>query len=157
LLITLADHVYSCLFGTFLYNTEAQRKSEDLTNKTKSIWSMVNTYKHEFMNPLYSAAPNQSMISVAAAQPRDYVILPRCAAPFIQLWTSYYCRWNMNILPQSVEQIRTRNKELMAMRAEIEKKVEELQKQLQNKYSKMSSQGSSASNTQNPSSPASPS
>ena len=154
LLITLADHVYSCLFGTFLCNSEVQRKSDDVANKTKSIWSMVNIYKDEFMNPLYSTAPNQSMISVAAAQPRDYVIIPRCAAPFIQLWTSYYCRWNINISPQSSEQIRTRNKELMAMRAEIEKKVEELQKKLQNKYSKVGNQ-SSSTNTQTPSNPAS--
>ena len=158
LLIILADNVYSCLFGTFLCNSDQQRKKEELVSKTKSIWSMVNSYKNEFLNPLYSAAPNQSMISVAAAQARDYVIIPRCSAPFIQLWISYYCRWNLNISPQSVEQMRTRNKELMAMRVEIEKKVEELQKQLQNKYSKIGSQSSSGSNTQNTTSnPTSPS
>ncbi|KAI2810539.1 Myotubularin- protein 2 [Blomia tropicalis] len=138
LLITLADCVYSCLFGTFLCNTESQRKMEDITHKTHSVWSMVNTYRTEFLNPLYSMAPNQSMISVATAQPRDYVIIPRCSAPFIQLWTSYYCRYNTRISPLSIEEIRIRNKELMAMRAEIEKKVEGLQKQLQNKYSSKS-------------------
>lgn len=157
LLITIADHVYSCLFGTFLCNTEQQRKKDELSSKTKSLWSMINTYKSEFLNPLYSAAPNQSMISVASAQVRDYVIIPRCSAPFIQLWTSYYCRFNLNISTQSVEQVRTRNKELIAMRTEIEKKVEELQKQLQSKYSKIGSQSSSTSNTQNTSSPTSPS
>src|SRR5699024_7612972 len=80
LLITLADNVYSCLFGTFLCNSEQQRKKDELVSKTHSIWSMVNTYKNEFLNPLYSSAPNQSMISVAAAQARDYVIIPRCSA-----------------------------------------------------------------------------
>ncbi|KAH9389114.1 Myotubularin- protein 2 [Tyrophagus putrescentiae] len=129
-----------------------------LTSKTRSLWSMVNSFKHEFLNPLYSASPSHSMISVTSAQARDYVIIPRCSAPFIQLWTSYFCRWNLNISPNSVEQVRTRNKELLAMRAEIEKRVEELQKQLQSKYSKVGSQSSSsASNTQNTSSPTSPS
>ncbi len=158
LLITIADNVYACLYGTFLCNTEQQRRNEGLTSKTRSLWSMVNSFKHEFLNPLYSASPSHSMISVTSAQARDYVIIPRCSAPFIQLWTSYFCRWNLNISPNSVEQVRTRNKELLAMRAEIEKRVEELQKQLQSKYSKVGSQSSSsASNTQNTSSPTSPS
>lgn len=154
LLLTIADYMYSCLFGTFLCNSESQRKKEGIASRTKSIWSMVNSYKEEFLNPFYTSTPNSSMISVAAAQPRDYILIPRCSAPFIHLWTSYYCRWNARIAPQSVEQIRSRNKELLAMRAAIQQKAEELQKQLQNKYSR--SQGSSESNTQNASSPTSP-
>ena len=154
LLLTIADYMYSCLFGTFLCNSESQRKKEGIASRTKSIWSMVNSYKEEFLNPFYTSTPNSSMISEAAAQPRDYILIPRCSAPFIHLWTSYYCRWNARIAPQSVEQIRSRNKELLAMRAAIQQKAEELQKQLQNKYSR--SQGSSESNTQNASSPTSP-
>jgi myotubularin-related protein 1/2 len=32
------DHVYSCKYGTFLYNNERQRVHRDLKNKTKSLW-----------------------------------------------------------------------------------------------------------------------
>lgn len=156
LLLVIADHMYSCLFGTFLANSELVRKRDQIASKTKSIWSMVNSYKEEFLNACYTAATGSySISSIAGSPPRNYVIIPRCAAPFIQLWTSYFCRWNMNISPQSIDQIRLRNKELLSIRVALQKKAEELQKQLQNKYSRQSNAG--AANTHTSSGPSSPS
>ena len=155
LLLVIADHMYSCLFGTFLANSESTRKRDGILNKTKSIWSMVNTYRDEFLNACYTTAPTPYAIALTVSSTKDYVIVPRCAAPFIELWTSYFCRWNMNISPQSIDQIRLRNKELLAIRAALQKKVEESQKQLQNKYSRQSNAVSNAghSNSSGPSSP----
>ncbi|RWS24072.1 myotubularin-related protein 2-like protein, partial [Leptotrombidium deliense] len=53
-LITILDHLYSCLFGTFLCNSEMQRNKEEVKNKTISLWSYTNTHVDEFLNPLYS-------------------------------------------------------------------------------------------------------
>ncbi|OTF76415.1 hypothetical protein BLA29_009929, partial [Euroglyphus maynei] len=153
LLLVIADHMYSCLFGTFLANSESTRKRDGIPNKTKSIWSMVNTYRDEFLNACYTTAPTPYTISMTASSTKDYVIVPRCAAPFIQLWTSYFCRWNMNISPQSIDQIRLRNKELLAIRAALQKKVEELQ----NKYSRQSNAVSNAGHSNSSGPPSSPS
>ena len=131
LLITIADHLYSCLYGTFLCNSDQQRKAEDLVNKTVSIWSMINSNQNEFLNPYYSSAitnGNGNIAgSVVASDPKDFIILPRCSSAFINLWQNYFFRWNLKVSPQNkVEQIRSRNKELIAMREEVNKKVQEL-------------------------------
>merc|ERR1712156_392854 len=40
-LMFLADEVYSCRFGTFLFNCERERKENNLAQTTRSIWSHV--------------------------------------------------------------------------------------------------------------------
>jgi hypothetical protein len=52
-LITIMDHVYSCKYGTFLYNNERQRVHRDLRNKTKSLWSYLNHDQKYFHNRFY--------------------------------------------------------------------------------------------------------
>lgn len=42
LLIFLADETYLCRFGTFLCNSQRERKNEQLSRRTVSIWSFVN-------------------------------------------------------------------------------------------------------------------
>lgn len=154
LLLVLADHIYSCLYGTFLANSEMMRKLEGIPNKTHSIWSMINSFPEEFTNPYYVAAPAPYSISIAASPSHESVIIPRCGAPFIQLWTNYFCRFNLKISPQSLDQIRLRNKELLTIRSTLQKRVEDLQKQIQNMYSR---QGGAIPNTHNSSGPSSPS
>ncbi|OXA60801.1 Myotubularin-related protein 2 [Folsomia candida] len=52
-LITILDHLYSCRFGTFLYNTERERWTNDLKKKTVSLWSSINSRKELYLNPFY--------------------------------------------------------------------------------------------------------
>ena len=40
-LITIADAVYDCRFGTFLYNSERDRVEMSLRNKTVSLWGCI--------------------------------------------------------------------------------------------------------------------
>lgn len=155
LLITIADHMYSCLFGTFLCNTECQRKIEGLSTKTKSIWSMINSDREMFLNPLYTAASNTN-VTISAAPPRDHVLIPRCSAPFIQFWNAYFFRWNLRVAPPSVEQIQLRSQELLRMRQAIHKRMEELQQELQSKYSRSSLGGGGNNNSGGGAGPASP-
>lgn len=111
-LITILDHLYSCLFGTFLFNTEQQRVKEEVKSKTVSLWSFINSNKEDYMNPLYAFHSNQRVIFPVATMRR------------IELWTGYYCRWNPRLRPQ--EPIHLRNRELLILREQLRKKVEEL-------------------------------
>lgn len=121
-LITIIDNAYSCLFGTFLCNCDQQRTEKGLKQKTVSLWSFVNCQVEEFTNPLYAATLQQ------------HVLFPVASLRRIELWTGYYCRWNPRMRPQ--EPIHLRNKELLILKAQLQKKVDELLKELENKKAK---------------------
>ncbi|KAL0162138.1 hypothetical protein M9458_041534, partial [Cirrhinus mrigala] len=83
-LITVLDHLYSCLFGTFLYNSEQER---EVYSKTVSLWSYVNSQLEEFTNPLY-------------VNYEHHVLYPVASLRHLELWVSYYVRWNPRMRPQ---------------------------------------------------------
>ncbi|XP_071951278.1 phosphatidylinositol-3,5-bisphosphate 3-phosphatase MTMR2-like isoform X2 [Antedon mediterranea] len=116
-LISILDHLYSCLFGTFLFNCERERTKEEVKTKTQSLWSYINSTLDEFKNPLYASYLHQ------------HVLFPVASMRRIELWTSYYIRWNPRMKPQ--EPIHQRNRELLELRAHLQKKVEELQKEIE--------------------------
>jgi len=90
LLITILDHLYSCRFGTFLFNTEKERMSHDVKKKTVSLWSMVNSKVDYYLNPFYSGDDGD--------QPR--VLIPSPAIRHLKVWKGYYCRWNPKMRSQ---------------------------------------------------------
>jgi len=93
-LITILDHLYSCQFGTFLYNSEAIREKEGVRSRTPSLWSYINSKKNDFLNPLYARNLYQ------------HVLVPVASVRHLRLWKSYYIRWNPRTQPQeSMEQI----------------------------------------------------
>ncbi|XP_034413349.1 myotubularin-related protein 1a isoform X7 [Cyclopterus lumpus] len=44
-LITVLDHLYSCLFGTFLYSSEQERAAKEVQTDTVSLWSYINSLR----------------------------------------------------------------------------------------------------------------
>lgn len=50
----LLYHLYSCQYGTFLYNSEKQRKDARVAERTSSVWDYFLSRKAEFINPEYS-------------------------------------------------------------------------------------------------------
>ncbi|XP_062392809.1 myotubularin-related protein 2 [Sardina pilchardus] len=124
-LITILDHLYSCLFGTFMCNSEQQRLKEELPKKTVSLWSLINSQLEEFSNPLYV---NYS----------SHVLFPVVSMRHLELWVGYYIRWNPRMRPQ--EPLHQRYKELLAKRAELQKRVEELQREVANRAASSSSE-----------------
>ena len=50
----ILDHLYACLFGTFLYNCDKERKQNSVRQFTQSLWSFVNHKREMFLNPLYN-------------------------------------------------------------------------------------------------------
>ncbi|KFM66581.1 Myotubularin-related protein 2, partial [Stegodyphus mimosarum] len=118
-LITILDHLYSCLFGTFLFNSECQRVKEDVKNRTVSLWSFINSNQSDFINPLYTTYQEQHVLFAVPSM--------RC----IELWKSYYCRWNPRMRPQ--EPIHIRSRELLAVKTQLQRTKEELKRELEAK------------------------
>ena len=86
LLIFLADHCQSCLFGNFLGNSQKHRFMElSVKEKTRSIWEYVLERKHRFMNRNYKEF----------LQP----IWPKYHMRNIIFWQRYYCRWDPDAHP----------------------------------------------------------
>uniref|UniRef100_A0A8D0DZP6 phosphatidylinositol-3,5-bisphosphate 3-phosphatase n=1 Tax=Salvator merianae TaxID=96440 RepID=A0A8D0DZP6_SALMN len=113
-LITILDHLYSCLFGTFLYNSEHQRVKEEVNTSTISLWSYINSQLDEFSNPFYVNYEN-------------HVLYPVASLSHLELWVNYYVRWNPRMRPQVP--IHQNLKDLLFIRAELQKRVEELQRE----------------------------
>ncbi|XP_078044859.1 phosphatidylinositol-3-phosphate phosphatase isoform X2 [Augochlora pura] len=88
-LITILDHLYSCRFGTFLYNSERERVQAQVKQKTVSLWSYINSQLSLYQNPLYWSQPTY--------QP---VLLPIASMRYIRPWKSVYCRWNPSMRQQ---------------------------------------------------------
>eukprot|EP00062_Callorhinchus_milii_P001065 gi/632935768/ref/XP_007891237.1/ PREDICTED: myotubularin-related protein 1 isoform X2 [Callorhinchus milii] len=128
-LMTILDHLYSCLFGTFLYNCEQQRLNEEVQKKTNSLWSYINSQLEEFTNPFYVNYEN-------------HVLYPVASLRHLELWVSYYVRWNPRMKPQVP--IHQNCKELLSIRIELQKKVEELQREISNVAFSSSSESASS-------------
>jgi myotubularin-related protein 1/2 len=86
LLVFLADHVDSGLFGTFLNSSQRARIVIDhVIEYTQSVWSYVLTYKSSFL---------QSDVTYAAGyQIVNDVIWPVATVSRLQLWWRYFGRW----------------------------------------------------------------
>ncbi|KAM6381606.1 phosphatidylinositol-3-phosphate phosphatase MTMR1 isoform 4-T4 [Pluvialis apricaria] len=135
-LITILDHLYSCLFGTFLCNCEKERLKEEVSTKTVSLWSYINSQLDEFTNPFYVNYEN-------------HVLYPVASLNHLELWVNYYVRWNPRMRPQVP--IHQNLKELLAIRTELQKKVEDLQREAATRsISSSSDRGSSPSHSATP-------
>lgn len=117
-LITILDHLYSCLFGTFLGNSELQRKTEKVPERTVSLWSYINSQPDDFTNPLYCHQLTHKHVLLVVASLRR-----------LRLWNSYYLRWNPQM--KSQEPINLRNRELLLLKQQLQKKLESLQREYQ--------------------------
>ncbi|XP_061620621.1 myotubularin isoform X7 [Phyllopteryx taeniolatus] len=112
LLLTILEHLYSCRFGTFLYNCESAREQNALRQKTVSLWSLVNSKTELYLNPFYTPESGRVLYPVASMR-------------HLELWVTYYIRWNPRIRQQQ-SPVEQRYLELLALRDEYIKKLEEL-------------------------------
>ncbi|KAF6040646.1 hypothetical protein EB796_001059 [Bugula neritina] len=119
MLITILDHLYSCLFGTFLGNSEQWRQSEMIRQETQSLWSMINSHIDDYKNPLY------------VDYLHSHVLYPVVSLRRIKLWKGYYLRWNPKMRPQ--EPISLKNKELLLLRNSLRDTLEEKRSEVKTK------------------------
>ncbi|GMF43871.1 unnamed protein product [Phytophthora fragariaefolia] len=53
-LMLILDHLYSCRFGTFLYDSERERVEQESLHPTQSLWSFISTVDRSVVqNPFY--------------------------------------------------------------------------------------------------------
>lgn len=60
---------------------------QKVTEKTLSLWSLINSEKSKYTNPFYSKELNRALYPVASMR-------------HLELWVSYYIRWNPRIRQQ---------------------------------------------------------
>eukprot|EP00943_MAST-04B_sp_MAST-4B-sp1_P009545 g9545.t1 len=77
-LLLLADAHMSCLYGTFLFNTEMDRLAHNVFEETVSIWTDIERKVGLFKNKNYVL--DQSCL------------IPRISSRNIKLWEEFYCR-----------------------------------------------------------------
>ncbi len=93
-LLCIADHVYSCRFGTLLQNTEMERNELRLRERCPSLWTYLELNRSSFLNPCYrhpTEAPSPNLcggIGVECLCPDESVVLRG-----VTLWADYYLRW----------------------------------------------------------------
>ncbi|XP_030194558.1 myotubularin [Gadus morhua] len=112
LLATVLEHLYSCRFGTFLFNCESMRELNEVRSKTVSLWSYVHSSSTRYLNPFYTPESGRVLYPVASMR-------------HLELWVSYYIRWNPRIRQQQ-SPVEQRYKELLVLRDEYLRKLEEL-------------------------------
>jgi len=80
LLVTIADSLYSCQYGTFLLNSEKLRTEMKVSEHTMSAWTPILRDRTTFTNPFYN-------------EKTDKVLQPNVSSRHIKLWKNYYCRY----------------------------------------------------------------
>lgn len=79
LLVELAEHTFSGVYGTFMFDNEQSRRTNLARMNTESFWTHVQD-NFLYRNPFYNSSPDITL--VASYNPR-----------VITLWTSFYLRW----------------------------------------------------------------
>ncbi|XP_052764225.1 myotubularin-related protein 9-like [Mya arenaria] len=104
-LILLFEHAYSSQFGTFLCNSDLERRCLKLESRTVSLWSYLNRPEvlGRYINPMYD--------------PNPMVIWPSVAPQSLLLWNGLFLRSHINQCKQEeawteVAKIRQYDKEL---------------------------------------------
>lgn len=84
MLLFLIDALFSAQFGTFLYNTERERKLHRLWERTESVWTHILLNLSSFTNSKY--------------MPTNRVLYPRANLKKLQVWQDLYSRWDPEYL-----------------------------------------------------------
>lgn len=119
-LTTVLDHLYSCLFGTFLYNSDKERRENRVHTRTQSLWSFVNSGRALYLNPMYCADLDHKV-----------ALFPVASIRYMKFWKGYYCRWNPRMRPQ--DSVYLRHNQLLSLRDQLQAKVDFLNKELEAK------------------------
>jgi len=111
LLLALAEHMCSGLYGTFICNSQGERMSKitDVETKTASFWSHVHAQHESYQNPIYKpegstgAFIRLSLSHVPSLTHTQPGVLPgyQHVADIrrLSLWKEFYFRWSATLQP----------------------------------------------------------
>ncbi|KAK5240694.1 phosphatidylinositol-3-phosphatase ymr1, partial [Exophiala xenobiotica] len=80
----LLYHLYSCQYGTFLGDSERERKEARLSERTKSVWDYFLARRKEFLNPKYDAVVDDNV------RGKERLIFPRSGE--VRWWNEIFGR-----------------------------------------------------------------
>ena len=80
----LLYHLYSCQYGTFLYNNEKERVDAHVSEKTRSVWDYFLSRKEQFINDHYDATIDDNV------RGQERLILP--GATPLRWWNELFGR-----------------------------------------------------------------
>eukprot|EP00026_Physarum_polycephalum_P003853 Phypoly_transcript_03869.p1 GENE.Phypoly_transcript_03869~~Phypoly_transcript_03869.p1 ORF type:complete len:754 (+),score=92.90 Phypoly_transcript_03869:56-2317(+) len=118
-LITIAQHLYTCQFGTFLFDSDQERQQYQVAAKTTSIWSYIRAHHHEFENPFYMPDSNVLKLDVHMDK-------------FV-FWSKLYLMWVRQKSSTNIVTTEMRGMMLKSMNDQMAKRIKELEKELQQK------------------------
>jgi len=81
-LLTIADHIYSGRFGTFLFSTDAEREEYNI-RRCNDIWTYLDCNRELFVHPLF----------VQPSEPKAFLPALSQVLRNIMPWTDYFYRW----------------------------------------------------------------
>ena len=82
----LLYHLYSCQYGTFLYNNEKERLDNNVRERTRSVWDYFLSRKQQFLNENYDATIDDNV------RGQERLILP--ATNEVRWWHELFGRTN---------------------------------------------------------------
>jgi Myotubularin-like phosphatase domain len=80
----LLYHLYSCQYGTFLYDNEKARKEANVMGKTRSVWDYFLSRKDSFLNPKYDPVVDDNV------RDKERLIFPRVEE--VRWWAEIFGR-----------------------------------------------------------------
>eukprot|EP00742_Colponemidia_sp_Colp-10_P010695 GILJ01011769.1.p1 GENE.GILJ01011769.1~~GILJ01011769.1.p1 ORF type:complete len:1254 (-),score=118.15 GILJ01011769.1:125-3886(-) len=92
-LLAIVDNVYSCRFGTFLFNCERERQEHSVRQRTVSLWTFINANMSRFVSPIYHYVQDP--------------LYPSVNSKNIRLWESYFFRWDDDFRPHTAPDVYT--------------------------------------------------
>lgn len=110
LLAFLSEAVFSCLWGTFLCNSEQERRLEGVEMRTNSVWTLVlrQIQKEKrgeaplrFLNDRYDAQTAWSALRNPTAEAmKAQVLRPNTSPKRMRFWSELYCKWDVSELAE---------------------------------------------------------
>lgn len=96
LLARLADHIFSCKYGSFFGNNEKDRETEKIPSRTMSAWTPILGNIKAFRSAYFKESRSGSLgSSDEGVVIQDFeVLMPKCGVSDMVLFTEFYQRWD---------------------------------------------------------------
>ncbi len=85
----LLYHLYSCQYGTFLYNSEKERVEARVREKTRSVWDYFISRREQFINEKYDATVDDNV------RGRERLLLPMASGA--RWWHELFSRTDIEM------------------------------------------------------------
>ncbi|EWM23497.1 myotubularin related protein 3 [Nannochloropsis gaditana] len=89
LLLFLARHAHAGWTGDFLYNCERERTEARVTERSISIFALIDANRHRFLNPAYQSSSSASSSSS--------LLTPVTSSKRLVLWEAYFFSWQTEL------------------------------------------------------------